>query len=103
MVKDVADEPKYLCRRFLIKYLKSPYFGYKYSISETPSVTGERDKPFLIETSVAYNGFNTMFMWCTMSAFCWNLSYTSNVWKKCKILRVTFIIMGVKPASDVLS
>ena len=62
MVKDVTDGPQYLWRRFLIKYFTSCYFGNKYSISETPSVSGERVKLFLMETSVAYIGFNTMLM-----------------------------------------
>ena len=54
MVKEAADETKHLWRRLLIKYFTSFYFGNKYSISETPSVSKERDKKFLMEKSVAY-------------------------------------------------
>jgi hypothetical protein len=43
MAKDVADEPKYLWRMFLIKYFTSCYFANKYSISENLSVSGQRE------------------------------------------------------------
>ena len=53
IIKEATDEPKYLRRSFLIKYFTLFYFGNEYSISETHSVSWERDKLFLMETSVA--------------------------------------------------
>jgi hypothetical protein len=65
---------------------------------KTPSVSVERDKLFLMETSVAHTGFNTILMQCTMSEFCRTRYYKSNARKTCKTLHSCLYHNGSEPS-----